>query len=355
MTIYYSIYALLGITPVVSKLFNVREDRARKIFCFIAFTSLLLMFALRHQSMGYDLHYKAYFGYLGRFDTIATSSWREISQITDMHYETGYILFNKIVGLIYNDRQFFLGACAFFTILPIIYVIYKKSESPFQSVIIYMGLPVFLLTYSGLRQALAIGLCFFALPYIENKKIFRFAALVLLATTFHRSAIVFIIAYPLYHFKMSKSFRWGTVLLIPIIYALRHPLFTVFSKIFKSNAVTTETGAGTLLLVFVLIYVFSIFYSDESDEQNGLLNLFLFACVCQVFGGIYNTAIRLGYYFMLSLVILLPKVLKSMDKKLDKPLFSTAITVAFAGYGLYWIYISTWARAYPYYFFWEIR
>ncbi len=355
MTIYYLIYSIFGLTPIITSSLKVREQTAKKSFCFIAFACLVLMLALRHQSMGVDLRYYTYYGYLGRFDAIANAPWNTVFGVKVANYEKGYIFFNKLVSTIYNDRQFFLAACAFFTILPIVYVIYKKSVSPLQSIVIYMGLPVFLLGFSGLRQSLAIGICFFALLYIEDKKFIKFVALVLLAVTFHKSAIIFLIAYPLYRLKMDKARRWLTVILIPIIFIFKRPLFAIFSKIFKENAVADETGAGTLFVIFTLIYIFCIIYSDGSDEQNGFLNLFFIACACQAFGGIYNTAIRVGYYFMLSLVILLPKVLKGMQKDIDKPLFSATVFFAFTTFGLYSIYISgdSWALAYPYYFYWE--
>ena len=354
MTIYYVIYLLLGITPIVSAGLQRKEDSAKKMFCIIAFLSLFLMFALRHQSMGIDLKYTTTYGYLGRFMRIASASWRNIFDANVANFEKGYVVFNKIIGTIHKDRQFFLGACAFFTILPIIYVIYKKSEAPLQSVVIYMGLPVFLLTYSGIRQALALGICFWAYLYIEKKKLAKFIILVILAMLFHRSAIIFLIAYPLYHLKMSVSVRWASVILMPIVFILKRPLFAIFSRIFKENAVAKNTGAGTLFIIFALIYVFCMLYSDGSEEQNGLLNLFLMACLCQAFGGIYPTAVRVTYYFMLSLVILIPNVIKRMDNNLDKPIFQTVVVVSFAAFGLYSIYNSTWAMAYPYIFYWEI-
>lgn len=353
MTIYYLIYSIFGLTLVVTSSLKVKEQTAKKAFCFIAFACLFLMLALRHQSMGLDLRYMASHGYLGAFDTISNVSWDNIFDISFANYEKGYIVFNKIVSLIYDNRQFFLGACALVTILPIVYVIYKKSVSPLQSIIIYMGLPAFLMSFSGLRQALAIGICFFALLYIEDKKFIKFLIIVLIATTFHYSSIIFLIAYPLYRFKIKKSWRWFSVVLIPIIYVFKNPLFKIFSKIFKDDAVATETGAGTLFVIFTLIYIFCIIYSDGSDEQNGLLNLFFMACACQAFGGIYYLAMRVGYYFMLSLVLLLPKVLKGMKLDDDKPLYAIIIFICFSAFGLHSIYTSTWAMANPYYFFWE--
>lgn len=353
MTIYYCIYALLGITALWCSNFAIKEKNGRKAVCFIAFLALFLMFALRHQSMGVDLAYWSNYGYLGRFDEIAEISWSKIFNVTVSHYERGYIIFNKLISFLNNNRQFFLGSCAFCTLLPIIYVIYKKSVSPFQSIVIYMGLPVFLLSYSGLRQALAIGLCTLSLIFIQNKKPLKFVLLVLLAATFHKTSMIFLIAYPIYHLKLTQRLRWISVAIIPVVYILRYQLFAIFSKLFKENAVADDTGAVTLFMVFTLVYIFCIIYSDNSDEQNGLMNLFFMACVCQAFGDVYNTAMRVGYYFMVFLMLLLPLVIKGLDVKVDKPVFSAIITVCFVAFGLYSIYSSTWARVYPYYFFWQ--
>ena len=353
MTIYYSIYVILGITSLICGYFEMKENSVKKTIGFVMFNCLFLMLAFRHPSMGHDLKYLTKIGYLGRFEYIATVDWDNIFDISVQHYEKGYIVFNKLVSLLSTDRQFFMGACAFLSLLPIIYVICKKSVAPIQSLIIYMGLPVFLIIYSGLRQALAIGICFLSILFIQDKKLVKFVLLVLLASTLHKSSIIFLCAYPLYNLKMTQSWRWVSVVTIPIVYILRYPLFAIFSKIFKDNAETKDTGAITLFLVFTLVYIFCIIYSDESNEQNGLRNLFFMACLCQAFSGVYNLAMRVGYYFMIPLALLLPLIIKGMDEKIDKPIFSIIITICFATFALYCIKGSTWAGAYPYYFFWE--
>jgi len=353
LTIYYVVYALLGAMSLFCSYFIAKEQTSKKMFCFFAFFVLFIMLALRHHSMGVDLGYSTNLGYLGRFDFISQISWSKIFDISVLNYERGYIIFNKIVSVFSDDKQFFLTACAAGSIAPIMYTIYKKSNSPFMSTIVYLGLPVFLLNYSGLRQALAIGLCTLSLTFVEEKKFYKFLLLVLLAMTFHKTAIVYLIVYPVYHIKLEKNLRWLSVVLIPIVYIFRYPLFAILSKIFKENAVATENDSGMLFVVFTLIYIFCIFYSNNSNEQNGLLNLFLLACLCQAFGNVYQTAMRVGYYFMIALILLLPIVIKDMDEKVDKPVFSIVIIISFVTFGLYCIYNSTWAMAYPYYFYWQ--
>lgn len=355
MIIYYGIYGILIVVMFMNELGKADAKTYQRNICIFAFLAITIMFALRHQSMGHDLRYLSSNGYLASFDYLSGLSWKQIFSL-DQHlaYEKGFVIFNRVVGALSRDRQIFMVVCAVLSVAPIAWMIYKKSVSPAISFLVFMGLPSFLAIYSALRQVLAMGLCFLSLYFVQKKKPLVFAALVLLAWSFHSSAILFSIAYPVYYLKLKKTYRQMSVLLIPMVYVFRVPLFNILSKILKEDASTTDTGAFTLFAVFTLIYVFCIMYTDESDEQNGLMNIFLLACCCQAFGGVYYTAMRVGYYFMLSLVLLLPLVLKNMKVKENKNIYTAIVVIVFAIYGLNSIKNSTWAMAYPYYFFWEV-
>lgn len=142
-----------------------------------------------------------------------------------------------------------------------------------------------------------------------------------------------------------------------MIFLLRYPLFSVMSKLLKEHAVPDNNNAVTLFVVFTALYVFSVLYSNHR-EDSGLSNLFWLACACQAFGGVYSTAIRVGYYFMVYLILLLPENLTYMKKKLKDSnftylVFSIVIYSSFCAFGLYSIYSTYWSRSYPYYFFWQ--
>lgn len=353
MIIYFCIYGLFLVVNSFNYVYQAGEKRARISFCFFAFLAITTMFALRHQSMGVDLNYLGPYGYLANFDKMSNIQWNEIFHVNIMNYERGYIILSKIVNSICNNRQFFMAICSIFSILPIAILISKESLSPAISFIVYMGLPVFLINYSGLRQALAIGICAISMIFIKEKKLIKFIITVFLATTFHYSSFLFFFAYPLYHIKLKDTVRYISVILIPFFYIFRVSIFNILSKILKENAVATENDSGVLLIVFALVYIFCIIYTDGSDEQNGLMNLFLIACICQTFGNIYQTAMRVGYYFMISLILLIPSVLMRMKLESNKAVFTIIVIIAFVAFGLYSIFSSTWAMAYPYYFYWQ--
>lgn len=349
---YFAIYALETLLGYV-----VDDEKKRKtLFCLISGAIVILLIGLRHPSMGIDLGYLwKDTGYLSSFDVINTYSWSELFEMEGfLNYEKGYVLLNKVIGTIYDDWQFLLFVCAVLSIAPIFFYIKRKSTLPLLSVFILMGLPVFLMSYSGLRQAIAIAITVWSVKYIEEKRVIPFILAVLFASTFHKTALVFLVAYPLYYVRMNDLWKLVTVLFLPVVFVFKEPLFEVLSKLFKDNAVANETGAITLFLVFCAVYIYLILLNKKFDEtQNGVVNLFYVACVCQAFGGIFQTAMRVGYYFMIYLIVALPNTITQNKNKQEYQTNYIIILLAFLIFGLYAIRYSTWEMAYPYYFFWE--
>lgn len=349
---YFAIYALETLLGYV-----VDDEKKRKtLFCLISGAILICLIGLRHPSMGWDLGYmRKGNGYLESFNVLNTYSLDEVVMMDRyLNYERGYIIFNKLVGMISNNQQFFLFVCAVFSFVPIFFYIKRKSTLPLLSVFILMGLPVFFMLYSGLRQIIAIAITVYSVKYVEKKQIIPFILTVLLASTFHKTALVFLVAYPLYYVRMNDLWKLITVLALPVVFLFKKPLFSILSKVFKDNAVVDDNGAITLFLIFCAVYIYLILLNKKFDEsQNGVVNLFYIACVCQAFGGIYQTAMRVGYYFMIYLIVALPNTITQNKNKQEYQTNYLIILIAFLVFGLYSIRTSTWAMAYPYYFFWE--
>lgn len=304
--------------------------------------------------MGIDLGYGTNYGYLASFNYLSKLSIKEIITMDGyLNYEKGYILLNSIIGLISKNQQFFLACCAFISLFPISYIIWKKSDSVCLSYIIYVGLPVFLLLFSGIRQSIAIGLCFYSIKYIQEKKLFRFVAIVIIAMFFHSSSVVFLVAYPIYHLKMSFQKRIVSIMVMPIVYIFRTPLFMFLGSFFKDNMQLDNNGSIKLLLLFIIIYLFCVMFGSSDEEENGYLNLFYCACLCQIFANLYSTALRVGYYFAIFLILLLPKVLDNMKNKEDATILKVVIGIFFIWFALNNLETSSWALSNPYIFFWE--
>ena len=361
MTIYYILYIYIITIAQLSTKFDDNLYKKKKTVNTYVFLFVFLLLALRHWSMGVDLGYTNRYntGYIQSFETLAKYSWGEIIALKEfLHYEKGYVIFNKLVSSIYSNRQFFLGVCAFVGILPVAILINRNSSLPSLSWFIFLGLPVFLIHYSGLRQGISIGIIAYSMKWIENRNKISFILAVLLASTFHSSAIIFLLAYPLYHLRLSNLTKVISTVIILIVYFFRKPLFQFFSRMFKENTTITDSNSITLFLVFVLIYIFLLFFTTYKDEKSGYINLFWFACICQAFSNIYTIAMRVGYYFMLGLIIALPNTLmnirqNTMNGEKNFRIYYLLISSAFILFGLYSFANGTWSMTNPYIFFWQ--
>lgn len=352
MAIYFCTYAFFGALLVFLNK-KIKDNHKRQLIGAVAcFAVIFLILALRHPSMGTDLHYGQYGGYLWSFEHLSGKSWYDIITLeSHQNYEKGYIILNKLIGWIYPNEQFFLACIAFLTFAPICFVIYKKSSSPVFSAIIYMGLPVFMLSYSGLRQCVAIGICFLSILFIEKKRPIIFLLTVALAMCFHTTAVLFILAYPLYYLKISKLIRAVSFVIPFLIYIFREPMFSIASRLIGLDLNIDKNNAINLFLLFMALYFFCSLYAKE--EHQGLLNIYIIACCIQALAGLHSSIMRAGYYFTLPLVLLLPNIVSSIEDKKTRIIFRAGIFIFFVLFGIMNLYRTDWAMANPYIPFWR--
>ncbi|MCC8154262.1 MAG: EpsG family protein, partial [Tannerellaceae bacterium] len=150
----------------------------------------------RSTSVGTDL-----ISYIPDYSAIGRQGFTQLSY---MNYEVGYVLLNKILYVLGLDERGFLIAIAVIIQVPIFYTLYSYSESPIISILWYFTFGNFIMTFSGLRQGIAIAICFVAYIFIRKKKIVFFVLTVLLAATFHSSALFCMLLYPMYQIKMNQ-------------------------------------------------------------------------------------------------------------------------------------------------------
>lgn len=365
MTIYILAYVAMLILALYSKKHNI----SKSIFFIVIFVMWAAIIGLRHPSMGHDLRYGDSNGYWGMYRVIGKSSWSDVLNKEYLNYETGYAIFNKLLYTISENAQFLLIVSAIIAMGAVMWLICKYSKSPLLSVIIYLSLPAFLINFSGIRQSIAVAITMYSFRFIKEKKLIPFIVLVIIANRFHSSAIVFLAAYPIYHLKTHKDIlKVGSVLLFPIVYVFRVPLFNIMARLLGENDTATATNAIMLFLFFALIYFFCLLFEDkENKEQIGYRNLFYVACIFQAFSGVSNLAMRVGYYFMIYLALLFPEIIISQDKQIlnlekenikvkphsNSTIMYTAVFIFFLCWGIYSISTATWAETNPHSFFWQ--
>jgi hypothetical protein len=267
-------------------------------------------------------------------------------------FEVGYILLTFLIKSIYNSYTLFLlifhSLIIFFTIKTI-----KKLSASFPlSFFLY-----FCATKGNIfavRMNLAAAILFFSTIYIIKKDKVAFIFSIFFACTIHLSSIVFIIAYPLYYYKLSKK------LLVPLWCI---SVFLAFNTKFAVNLILTpilnQIGTGRIVLkllgysdettnniFFILIYIvrYSIFIPvilyfcrTKDNMTSGFFNLYFFGSLFFIIFSTYLTQIqRAAGYFTRYEWFLLPIVFTKISRKQNKILFLIVILM----YGFYKYYAS---------------
>ena len=223
-----------------------------------------------------------------------------------------------------------------------------------MAIIIYTALPCFLIQFSGLRQAIAVAICTLAMQFIESRRIAPFVLLVLVAALFHKTSLCFLPAYFIYIVPVNRKWRFATFGVLALVFVLRAQLFQVLVRLMGRSDTPDYNGASTLFLIFTLIYLFCSMYETADARMNGYMNLFYLACVFQTFSGVYSSAMRMGYYYMISIPILLPMAIDNILEFRQRELVRLLVYVCFLAFGLYTLSSKTgWAMTNPYHFFWQ--
>lgn len=173
---------------------------ARKCLYYISFFIVLLQVGLRWET-GTD-----WSSYYDIFRMIQNSS--DISPFSS-GVEIGYGLFIFLTKLISDNYSIFLTIHAFvYLSLMFININDYVPENTFLAILLYYTTTMGVLGSN--RQLIAIGICFGALRFVKEKGYIIFSTLILIATYFHSTAILF----ALYYF-IDKRFK--SQYLLPII------------------------------------------------------------------------------------------------------------------------------------------
>lgn len=204
--------------------------------------------------------------------------------------------------------------------------IVKRYET---GIYLYIALGIYTFFFNAARQSIAASICFAALPFIFQRKIAFYILLVLLASTFHRSALI---AIPLY-WLASQEIRWTRLVWLGLATAFLVGFLSQFVSLsaellsdkYASYAEVNE-GGGKLTVAFLvgqgaLLYCFKNYVSDSDGLYKRLLNIYLIGLVPAVASTLSSVnpsgLLRLQLYFCQVSIIMWPMFFRSIKFYLD--------------------------------------
>ena len=322
-------YGMAAIFPLLCWAFHdwwikqnaLAEDKHKKFKTGMVVTAILpmfLLFVLRYKYIGADT-----IGYVRFFEKeIRSYSWKQLFDADTMRFEIGFRVYTKIISCFSNNYTFYflINALIIFGIL--MRFSFKYTQNPFVFFFLFITLGTYHFFETGLRQALAMVICLLAVDFVKNKKLIPFILLVLLAYFFHKSALVFLLIYPL---CAIKKYDW--IIFIYAILAVVFVLgFTTFQNFFNQllgyDYDVEETGNGGIFMLFaVALFAYSFFMTydkkDKEKTETVILHLSLIAVVFWLLRLISRTAERVSYYYIFGLYIYFSQAVKYDKDKLS--------------------------------------
>lgn len=239
----------------------------------------------------------------------------------------GFELTTRIMKGLGASTQTFIMLFALFDIGVDVWFIRKYSHSLWQSFFLYITMGCYVFNMAAIMQCTATAIILIALDrLIEGKKV-RFVLLVLLATTFHTYAFMFILTPLLFFTPWSKKTYWmlGGFLLVGLMLPqLLGLVVTLTSAMGEGYTANSFTGAGVNIFRFLVVSVPVVlsFQTRKRIEKEAnrtdmfILNLSMLNAEI-MFVALFGTAnyfARLANYFLMFQTITLPWLLKFFPK-----------------------------------------
>lgn len=295
----------------------------------ICYFLLALTSGLRYET-GTD-----YFAYANIFDN--SQDIMEFSFFS-LYIEPSYALLNSLFySLGFNINMMYLTIALITTaILLNSFKRYVGQKYYLFAVIIYYSVSYFLLDMSGIRQAIALSIFIYSIRFVIEKCFWSFFLMIVFAFTFHRSAIILLVVYPISRIYI-KSWMHIIILLLGIFLmvakiTLLQPILQLGSTIFISGPIAGKLLAFTTnsffavprtitvgLMIYIPVYVIAIVKRKKLEQlvpyYNVILNLFL--CFIITLFLLYESkdiSIRFSSYFTFAFALTLPLLLSFLKQ-----------------------------------------
>lgn len=351
MLLFYLMLLLpLAVYAVLSRTDRHESANRAAITCF--FIILFLALALRGETVGRDIP-----GYKYYFEVISRSGWGEIFSLD---LEPGFILLNKLVSLFTDNFQIFIAVTAAITVFPLCKIYREEIKNAGITAVLFINMSTFVMMFSGIRQAIAITLGVIAFKFVKEKKWIKFLIISAIAMTFHTSAFMLFLMYPVYHYKLKRNSFWLLTSIFAFCLIFNRQIMTVLMFLMPdrySDTSLSYNNAYTMIILFAIFTAYSVIIPDERKlgaTGRGLRNMLLLSTLLQTFAPVHPLSMRMNYYYIIFIPLMLPKIMNASEDKWKNTVeLSKFIMLVF--FTAYFFYMSTSPNSYifPYHFFWE--
>ena len=294
-----------------------------------------------------------------------TGTYRDLFERTDANFigylkqageltEFGFwISMAFIKQFISNDSQVFIFIYALITIVLITWRLYKEAEPLDLSMYLFITMGCYLVVMNGMRQYLAAALLFAAFPLIQQRKWHIYIPIVLLASTIHTSAIIFVPLYFILNAKPWGTVTYGLIIMGVFLYVTYGTTGPMIANILNetqyghySEALISKEGGANIIRAAVAIVPLLLSYFCKNriakNEKYGgiVVNASVLYFIFTLLANKYWIYARFNIYFNLFAIILTCYDLKYAFTKSSRELVYVLCILLFGVYYYYEMVIS---------------
>ena len=275
----------------------------------------LFLLALRGLKCGSDT-----VQYFLHFEEYSKMTYSRIIHVYDN--ELGFKLLAKLVSDLGGGYQVFLAVTACLCVLPIWNFYKKESDHQLLTIAMFLAVSPFSMYFTGIRQAVAMSIGLLAWYAARERRLLLFLLYVAVAMSFHTSAFILLAVYPLYSAKITKKWLFVVVPLMVVVFVYKAPIFRFLLRfLWEEYETTPETGATTTLMLLVIFAVYAYLIPDDEKMEHdvtAMRNILLLSIVIQFFALLHPLSMRMNYYFLLYVPVLVPKIAARTQKRFNQ-------------------------------------
>lgn len=284
--------------------------------------------------------------YIGVFeDDIVPLSLDALKRIDySLGENPGFVIYQQILKSIGFTSQSFIFLTSIITVGLFMWFIRKYTTDLFMSVFLFVTFDAYVFMLAGIKQSLAMAFSAIAVDRIIKNKKASFVFWILLASTFHPYALMYLIC-PFLFFKPWTRKTWyllGFFGLAGLSFQFLLPRVVSVTQMIGEDY-TMETfdmgGVNPIRVAVCCVTIFlSYFVKDriEDSHYNKINNLIVNLAMLNaelMFVGMFGASIfsgRLANYFILFQLLALPFLIKHIDRKFKSIVYVSAIVLFFA-------------------------
>lgn len=319
----------------------------KKLYCSIIFIIMSAILGLRNISIGIDT-----ITYYYSFNNI---KYLSLNDSISVKFEKGYKILEFCIGRVFGDFQILLILIAILYVGVVSYYIYKYSVNPMLSYIFFIIFDFYTFAMSANRQTIAISLVMISLKYAMDRKSIKFMILIILAASFHITALIFLPVYFVSKFKLNNK---NIILFIFIGVAfllLKNELQLYISKYSRIAYSFTDTGGRNMYIFMFISSILGIIYRKKSinlDSSNKyFFYMILISTIIMPITRFNPAVMRLYLYFFIFMIIYIPNIIYSINNRFIR---ISGVT-GYLAVGIIWFFSSViyTEQIERYLFFWQ--